>query len=101
MKIYEEESEGMLKSKARLSFAAFYPKSFEKQNIPQALKIFHGKKYKHKVARHNKTETARFSELSLRMWSYLNIRSPKLNIVHDDKNRKPFSDPLDERSTYA
>ena len=33
MKIYEEESEGMLKSKARMSFAALYPKSFEKQKI--------------------------------------------------------------------
>ena len=60
MKIYEEESEGMLKSKARLSFAVLYPKSFEKQKISQALKIFHEKKYKHKVVRHSKTETARF-----------------------------------------
>ena len=87
-----EESERIVKQMP-LSFAALYPTNFEKQKASLAPNNFHGKT-KAVLVQQNMMGTARFLELVRHM------KSPKFNIILNDKNIKPLFDPSYERSTF-
>ena len=76
-----------------------YTKNFEKQKDCLALNIFHGKT-KAVLLQQKMMGTARFLDLVLRMWNCLNMKSPEIYVILNDKYIKPFFDSSDEKSTF-
>ena len=96
--IYKEESQSYVKQ-TKLSYAALYPSSFEKQKTSLAQDVFNEKTVA-ALKLKGFEETARFIDLITKLWNILNIKSPHKGRRLQDPLREPFTSPDDTRFVF-
>ena len=96
--LYNEESKSICKL-TKIDHQTLWPNNFEKQNVHLVCNVFNEKVFN--LLKQRKCEgTSIFIERVTQMWNILNVRSPEAGKQLNDKDRIPFEDENDERSTF-
>ena len=98
IKLYRSEASNIVK-RTNLTYQSCFPSSIEKQNVRHVLRVFNEKTVA-ALVNDGCIDTAKFIDYFLRLWKMLNIKTIEGHIRLNDSDRKPFSDPNDNRIVF-
>lgn len=102
-RLFESEENNLVKFAYRLNKAVINPGTWGKQNVRNALSIFHDttsaglEAFVENDKSGDALSTARFCNLIESIWKFLNIKTPFKGMHKNDPDSKPFMSSSDER----